>query len=35
VRAGRAPVATDSEVRRHSRETKAIELARLLNEIVA
>jgi hypothetical protein len=34
VREGRAPVATDSEIRRHSREAKTVELARLLDEVV-
>jgi hypothetical protein len=34
VREGKAPVATESEIRRHSRESKTIELARLLDQIV-
>jgi hypothetical protein len=34
VREGRAPVASDSEIRGHSREARTVELARLLDEIV-
>lgn len=34
VRGGKASVATDSQIHRHSRETKTVALARLLDEII-
>jgi hypothetical protein len=35
IRNGGAPIATDTEIERHSRRHKALELARLLDEVVA